>query len=113
MQITDYSFGNLSVEDKTFTSDVIIYPDRVRGHWWRKEGHRLDIADLQEVVDIQPRVLIVGTGYYGRMQVPDETCRRIADRGIEMTVASTPEAVELFNMMCASADVVAALHLTC
>lgn len=113
MPITNYRFGNLSVDDDTFTSDVIIYPDRVRSHWWRKEGHRLDIADLQEIFDGQPKVLIVGTGYYGRMKVPDETRRLVADQGIEMTIASTPEAVELFNTMRASADIVAALHLTC
>lgn len=72
MRITHYTFGEIAVDDIIYTSDVIIYPQWVKQGWWRKEGHRVQMADLQEVVDAKPRTLIIGTGYYGRMQVPEE-----------------------------------------
>ncbi|NIR31805.1 MAG: hypothetical protein GWN84_21315 [Gammaproteobacteria bacterium] len=111
--ITEYRFGHICVDDEAHDKDVVIYPDRVYGPWWRKEGHRLDADDLEAVFAARPRVLIVGTGYYGNMKVPEETRRSIESHGIELHVARTPEAVDLFNTMREAADVVAALHLTC
>lgn len=112
-RITDYAFGRIRVDQESYDKDVVICPHRVHGPWWRKEGHRLDVDDLDVVFAQKPRVLIVGTGYYGNMRVPEETRRSIESRGIELHVAPTREAVELFNTMREAADVVAALHLTC
>ena len=53
--IEEYEFGKLRVAGKEYRRDVIIYPEgsggtvRVDASWWRKEGHRLDKADLDEV----------------------------------------------------------------
>lgn len=113
MKVDDYSFGSISIDDHTYHKDVVIFPDRVSSGWWRKEGHRLDAADLTEAMAAKPRVLIVGTGYYGNMRVPGETERWIREQGVELHVAETPQAVELFNTMRDAAGVVAALHLTC
>lgn len=113
MNITDYSFGTICIDGRSYTADVIIYPQRVQGTWRRKEGHRLDVADLEDVMETEPHVLIVGTGYYGRMKVPESTKKHLKAKGIELHIAPTREAVALFNTMRTSADIVAALHLTC
>lgn len=34
MIVDDYSFGRIKVGGKEYTSDVIIYPDRVDSSWW-------------------------------------------------------------------------------
>jgi len=112
-RITHYDFGKITVDDTPYTSDVVVYPDRVADRWWRREGHRLATADLDEVLAAAPQILIVGTGYFDRMKVPDETLQELTNRGIEIHVAPTREAIELFNTMRTSATVVAALHLTC
>jgi len=113
LEITSYDFGQLSVGGREFRKDVIILPDRVLSPWWRREGHRLDAADLEAVLDAGHGVLVVGTGYHGNMRVPDETRKAVEQRGIELHVARTPEAVAFYNTMRRCADVVAALHLTC
>jgi hypothetical protein len=111
--ISDYVFGRIAIDGRTFTSDVIVFPERIQASWWRRQGHRLQVEDLQEVLAAEPRVVVVGTGYYGRMQVYEETRRSLESLGIELRVAPTPAAIELFNPMQESAAVVAALHLTC
>jgi len=73
MRITTYEFGRIAIADQTYTSDVIISPKLVIDSWWRKQGHYLQIEDLDDIVNAKPDMLIIGTGYYGRMQVPDET----------------------------------------
>ena len=113
MKIDSYSFGSLVVDGKMYTSDVIIYPSRVDPSWWRKEGHRLQIADLAEVLNAKPQILIVGTGYSGMMVVSKETENCIRSQGIDIHVATTGRAVELFNTMQGKKTVIAALHLTC
>ena len=113
MKIDSYSFGSLVVDGKMYTSDVIIYPGRVDPSWWRKEGHLLQIADLADALNAKPQILIVGTGYSGMMVVSKETEYRIRSRGIDIYVATTGKAVELFNTMQGKKTMIAALHLTC
>ncbi len=113
MKITDYSFGRITIDGKTYTSDVIIYPDRVDPSWWRKEGHLLQIPDLTEIVNAKMHVLIVGTGYYGAMQTPKETIDYLKLKKIELYAEKTAKAVKLYNDMSAKQPVIAALHLTC
>jgi hypothetical protein len=114
VEIEQYHFGRIVIGGQAFTSDVIVYPDRVAASWWRKEGHRLDRCDLGEIVAAQPRHLVIGTGYHGRMAVPQETLGYLEAQGIVAHVAPTSEAVALFNrLQREAAAVVAALHLTC
>lgn len=113
MTIESYQFGNITIGGKTYTSDVIIYPDRVDSSWWRKQGHRLSIEDLKGIMEAEPEVLVVGMGSPGLMQVPPETRDYIEARGIELVVEPTDKAWKTYNRLKDSRKVVAALHLTC
>lgn len=113
MKIEHYSFGSITVDGKTYTSDVIIYPGRVDSSWWRKEGHNLHIVDLTDVINAKPQVLVIGTGASGLMKVPKETLSHLESKGIEVHVERTDKAVELFNKLQKDKIVIAAFHLTC
>jgi len=114
MTIEDYAFGRIRIDGREYTDDVIIYPDHVHSPWWRAKGHELATADLDDILAAPPKVLVIGTGYYGRMKVPEETLAALQGRGIEVHVLPTCEAVAAFNRLAGeSAAVAAALHLTC
>ncbi len=113
MKIEGYNFGEIIVNGKAYRADIIIFPDKVKPDWWRKEGHSLCIEDLEDVLKEKPEVLIIGTGAYGAMRVPDETLRVLRERGIEVKVLPTKLACEEFNKLVDKKKVVAALHLTC
>jgi hypothetical protein len=114
MQVGGYSFGHLEVASQVHTSDLIITPDRVISPWWRSEGHSLSACDLRYIFDLQPEVIVLGTGYYGRMKVPCETRRELEERGMQVIATETGNAVDQFNRLQRdAARVVAALHLTC
>jgi hypothetical protein len=114
MNIAGYRFGRIDVDGRTYTSDVIITPERVIDGWWRQEGHALAIADLDNVVAARPNVLVIGTGYFGRMSVPQETRRYLETQGIHVHDARTGDAVHEFKRLQKEPGrVVAALHLTC
>ena len=95
--IESYGFGKIVIDGKTYSKDVIIFPDRVIDNWWRKEGHRLDKEDIEEVIREKPEVLVVGTGYYNQMSVPKETKEYVESHGIELKIVETAEAQKMFN----------------
>jgi hypothetical protein len=114
MRIDDYDFGRICIDGTEYRADVIAYSNRVQPSWWRKEGHRLLPEDLASVLRDPPDVLVVGTGYYGNMEVPQATVEALHCRGVATHVAPTREAVREFNrLQQEGAGVVAALHLTC
>ena len=113
MTIERYSFGSITINGRTYTSDVIIYPDRVNASWWRKEGHNLNIVDLTDVLNAKPDVLLVGTGSSGLMKVSKETLSYLESKGIKVHVSLTAQSVDLFNKLQSEKKVIAAFHLTC
>jgi hypothetical protein len=113
MNVSSYSFGTIVIEGKKYTADVIIYPDHVDASWWRKEGHRLQISDLADILALRPDILIIGTGKFGMMAVPEETIAFAAAKNIETRVLNTGRAVDLYNSLQGTRSVIAALHLTC
>ncbi|HEC94450.1 MAG TPA: hypothetical protein ENI45_00610, partial [Thermoplasmatales archaeon] len=87
--IESYSFGKITVDGKTYTSDVIIYLDKVEDGWWRRKGHLLEKEDLKDVVLCEPEVLIVGTGAHGLMKIADEVKQFLESKGIELVAEET------------------------
>ena len=111
--IDAYQFGLIVVSGKKYTSDVIIFPDRVRDSWRTKVGHQLCLEDVAEVMAENPEVLIVSTGASGLMRVLPEVERGVETQGIRLIVEATDKACHTYNHICHSQKVVAAFHITC
>lgn len=114
MHIDDYHFGSIIIDGETYVSDVLIFSDHIRSEWWRRQGHELHIDDLKCVMQAKPKILIVGTGYYGRLRILPATQQHITKAKIELITEKTTKACQLYNDYDKSKkEVVAALHLTC
>lgn len=113
MKIEAYEFGRMVYGGKTYTSDLIIYPDRVDSSWWRLKGHLLQIEDLKDILKEEPGILIIGTGAVGIMKVPKKLKNQLEEKNIEVYVQRTGKAVEVFNSADKSKKVIGAFHLTC
>jgi hypothetical protein len=111
-RIEDYRFGHLVVDGEVQTRDVIVLPGRVLSNWWRTDGHRLVLADLDDVIEELPERLVVGTGAYGQMRPDPEALNELRQRGVEVEALPTDEAVRRFGE-CDPRRTAAALHLTC
>ena len=111
--IDSYQFGQVVVNGKDYTSDVIIFPDRVKDGWYRKAGHQLHLDDLSEAIAEKPEVLVVGTGAFGLVKVLPEVKPSLETQDIKLIAQPTEEACTIYNQLCYFQKVVAALHLTC
>jgi hypothetical protein len=114
VKIQDYSFGKMVVDGVEYRADLIVHNDGVIPDWWRKEGHRLAVEDLQDVIErLKPEVVVVGKGRFGMMRVSPEFEHYLGEKGIELRAANTSRAVQIFNELVDSRRVLGAFHLTC
>jgi hypothetical protein len=114
--IDSYEFGVMVINGKKYTRDIMVFPDQIVNDWWRKEGHRLCVEDLKEILDMEakPEVLVVGTGYYGLVKVSSDVKDTLEFHGIELAAEPTREACQTFNeLLKSNRKAAAAFHLTC
>jgi nitrogen regulatory protein PII len=91
MRIDRYGFGELVVDGREIRSDVLLTPDGVQEHWWRREGHVLRLEDLRLLLDSHPERLIIGSGAFGRMRPDPGLGPELAARGVAVEVLPTAE----------------------
>lgn len=114
MEIESYSFGKITINGKSYSNDVIVFPEKVAPNWRREEGHSLVMDDLPVVLDFHPDHLVVGTGHSGSMDVEKDTIDQLESKGIKVTSRPTEEAIKIFNEKNSQGEsVVGAFHLTC
>lgn len=110
--INSYQFGEIVIDGKKYTHHVIISGDTVR-NWWTKEGHLLCPDDLADIIKDKPEVVVIGTGKFGEVQVPQTVIDYARRHGVQLVCQVTDEACRTYNNLAASTRVTAALHLTC
>ena len=104
----------ISGDSSSFCKDLKIIGDDIVENWWRAEGHRVDTADIADILAASPNVLVVGTGYAGFMEVSKSLHSALENRNIKLIAQKTPEAVKTYNELHSQGRrVAAAFHLTC
>ncbi|MFC2045432.1 MTH938/NDUFAF3 family protein [Chloroflexota bacterium] len=111
--IDSYRFGLVVIGGRRYTSDIIIFPDRIQDNWRRMSGHRLCSEDIAGIVNERPEVVVVGTGVAGLMKILPEVQQAVDNQGIKLIAETTDKACRSYNRLCCSVKVVAALHITC
>ncbi len=112
VRIEHYDFGTIIIDGKCYTNDLKILRGRIIPNWWRREGHVLNVEDVEDILEARPRVLVVGTGFSGLMSVAHNLREELEHRGIKLIAMPTRNACEEFNSL-AGEDVAFAAHLTC
>ena len=115
MHIDSYGFGRIRIDGADYGLDVLLLRDRVLSPWWRQAGgHVYAAEDLQPLIALAPEVVCLGTGYFGRVKVQDDTVEAFAAAGSQVLVDRTGRVVEEYNRLVREGrDAMAALHLTC
>ena len=114
LKIDDCAFGSLTINGKTYTDDLIILPGgEILKPWWRKQGHRLTMDDLDKLIAASPEIIVAGTGVSGGVK-PDKNLEKdLSKLAIEFIAAPNRKAIKIFNNMTSERRVGAGFHLTC
>jgi hypothetical protein len=110
-------FGEIEIEGKRYTNDVVIEAGKVRK---RKKGPSKQFREkfghtplsVEEKIPWGGKRLIVGTGAHGALPVMEEVLTEAKRRGIEVTAAPTSEVCDLLEEV-KKGQAYAILHCTC
>jgi len=115
--INHYEFGKIIVNNKIYTSDIIICCSNIIPNWWRKEGHKLHLSDIKDLLEkSKPKILIVGCGANSVMEVLDEVKTYCLNHNITLYSLNTYDAINLYNKLVSEnkiQEIVFCAHLTC
>jgi hypothetical protein len=112
--INGFRFGAMVIDGTSYTSDLVIYPDgRIVDSWWRKNGHRLVVDDISELIQSSPEVIVVGTGVYGYMKPESGLIETLLQKDISFIADKNEQAIAHYNAMFDSKRIGACFHLTC
>ena len=110
--IEHYEFDRYSIAGKTYTGDITIINGEVGT--WDRDDHLLYVDNVEELVDANPEYIIIGTGAFGALNVPNDVQTYIEGEKIKLIMAKTGKACEEFNRLSRQGKKVAAiLHGTC
>ena len=77
------------------------------------KNNNAEDVEIAEVMTKKPEVLVVGTGASGMMKILPEVERAAQAQGIKFIAKLTKDSCDIYNRLCQSQRLIAALHLTC
>ena len=108
--IRSYGAGKITVNQQTYTASLIIMPDKIVDFWGPKSAAELDLKDFQRIADLQPEVVVLGTGSRLRFPAPAATQPLVQAR-IGLEVMDTAAACRTYNILMGEGRRVAAALL--
>lgn len=113
-KIEKYQSGRIKINNITYIKDVIVGENCVFSPWVRKKSHNIQLKELERALEMNPVILVIGTGTGGGMKVSKSLIKSITDKGVKVVVKTTSKAVKVYNKYVNDDKVVVgAFHLTC
>lgn len=116
--LTTLTWGHMTDQTSREFKDARLYPGGAAAWDWGKTGTRhqpgIQWADLEDLMSLQPEIVILSRGVNCVLQVPTDTIEAVQATGTLVLVLQTDEAVAEYNRRAhAGARVVALVHSTC
>jgi hypothetical protein len=116
VQFGHFEFGVIDIDGVTYEHDVVLdrgeihrRKKRASKRFRQKFGHTP--LSVDEDIPWKCTCLVVGTGAYGRLPVMEDVKREAKDRGVELVVLPTAEAIKMLQKQPKKTNAV--LHVTC
>ena len=117
-RIDDTRFGSISIGGTVYRHDVVV---RLSGKVKKRKkklskavygsSHTVSLEEAEQVYDEGAERLIVGTGQHGLLALCDEAAQYFRDRGCQVDLMPSPEAIGAWNE--ARGSVIGLFHVTC
>jgi uncharacterized protein len=96
--IRSYQPGEICLQNQTICTHAIISRDQLILDWQPPAINELSIADFQIALDLQPDIILFGTGI--RQQFPDiRLMTEIMRTGVAIEIMETRSACTTFNVL--------------
>ena len=89
----EFSFGRIIVDGQICNNDIKIINAKLVADWWRKSGHIVEIEDVQDIIDSDSTILVIGKGQPGYTRVSESLQEHLEKNDIELIVEQTTESM--------------------
>jgi hypothetical protein len=117
-RIDSFNFGFIVVDEKQYSSDIVILPDgtvkeRLPGKG-RLGSHTIARSEIEALTKTQPEVILVGTGVDNMARLAHDAEFYLTEPDLNLTLMPSREVVKKYNQLAEGGEKVAALiHITC
>jgi hypothetical protein len=116
MRISHFAFGAIEIDGITYEHDVVIDQGEIRK---RKKKASKKFRDafghtplsVEENIPWRCARLVIGSGAYGQLPVMDDVKREADERGVNLIILPTAEAIQVLQERSQKTNAV--LHVTC
>lgn len=105
--ITAYEQGTVSINKQPYTENLVVLPSKVYTPWTVKDFDSIQAEDFMMIADLNPEVVILGTGSTHRFIHPKLT-KPLMDKGIPVECMTTDAACRTYNILMSEGRLVAA-----
>jgi hypothetical protein len=117
-RIDSFNFGFIVVDEKQYSSDIVILPDGIvkerdpgKG---RLGSHSISRREIEALAKVQPDVILIGTGVHGMARLARDAEYYLREPSLNLTLLPSTEIVRKYNQYVEDGERVAALiHVTC
>jgi len=96
--ISAYGSGRITIQEQDISHGVIITPKKIIHDWMPSAFTELRQAHLLRLSELEPEIVILGTGESLRFPPIDYTAG-LLEQGIGVEIMSTPAACRTFNIL--------------
>jgi uncharacterized protein len=90
--------GRIRIAERWFTTHLIVSADTILSEWTPRDTSRVTVADLEPVLELEPELIILGSGSVAAP--PDvDLMAELAARGIGLECMQTSAACRTFNVL--------------
>lgn len=95
--IQAFEFERMVIDGREFSTDVMIYPDGQIKAWKRKDEHDLRAGDVKKIIKQHPKLVLLGLGTIGNLNVRPGVYEKLKEAGIEVLEYKTDKAIETYK----------------
>ena len=114
-------FGYIIVNGVRYDHDIVVHVDgsvtkrkKELSKPYKKGVHTpLAPPEIEEILDENPEIVIIGSGQYGALPILDETIKLLEEKNIKYIIEKTPKAIEEYNKLSKEKRVAGIFHVTC
>jgi len=90
--------GRIRIAERWFTAHLIVSADTILSEWTPRDLARVTVADLKPVLELEPELIILGSG--SAALPPDvDLMAELAAHGIGLECMQTSAACRTFNVL--------------
>lgn len=105
--IQSYSAAGIVINNVPYTGSLILSPDRIMENWPPRNAAELDATHIQQIIALQPELVILGTG--NRLQFPSTDITALLHAAhIGFEIMDTAAACRAYNFTAGEGRIVVA-----